>query len=177
MTIEQLRQVVPPPASPIEVPSDDLWDRVRRTFGDLPPDYRDFLRAYGTGCLCEFIWIFNPATPNRHLNLPAQSVELSEVFRTINASGLEPHIPIFPEPHGVLPFGTTDDGDFLVWETGGRTADWPVSIMPAREPRIAFSVGMTAFLVGVLDGSIDCDALPADLASAPRVFTPKSYGP
>jgi hypothetical protein len=69
MSMARLKQIVVPPERPVEVPDDSVWDAVRALFGEIPADYREFVETYGTGCLCEFIWIYNPASPNEYLNL------------------------------------------------------------------------------------------------------------
>lgn len=70
-----LEAIVSPPAKPNEVPDARLWRAVESSLTKLPTDYRTLLSRYGTGSFDSFIWIFNPAARNPHLNLEQQVQE------------------------------------------------------------------------------------------------------
>src|SRR5947209_4673448 len=132
MSIELLESIIAPPENPQEVPDSTLWQAVETDLTRLPADYKDFVSRYGTGSIDSFIWIFNPASRNPHLNFQQQVRKQLEVLREINERETEPFIPLFPNSSGVLPFGITDNGDLLFWETNGDPDNWAVGVFEAR---------------------------------------------
>jgi hypothetical protein len=76
----------------------------------------------------------------------------------------EPAYRIFPEPGGLLSWGSNQLGDVFWWLTEGEPEQWPV-IMWARGPvrTFRFDGGMVEFLCAILSG--DSAALPAGLES------------
>ncbi len=174
MSLEQLENIFPPPDIPLELPTPEQWRFVEASIGRLPNDYHRFINKYGTCAIDSFIWIFNPASKNPNLNLANQIERQLGVLKDINESGLEPNIPLFPEPTGVLPFGITDNGDVLLWETNKYSDTWTVSVLPSRSsPLIKFSMDMTNFLAAICEKRIHCQAFPIDFPSAqPRIIQP-----
>lgn len=175
MSIEHLQKIVPPPDNPKEIPNDQQWDAVESKTTILPDDYREFISKYGSGSLDSFIWIFNPGSMNPNLNLSQQIDKQLEVLREVNNSRIEPKIVLFPDRFGVLPFGITDNGDVLLWETIGEANNWTVGVLPSRNsPIIHFPKSMTAFLADICVGNIRCEAFPDDFPSISPVFIPKA---
>lgn len=171
MNMAKLEVILPPPVAPIEVPGGADWDAVEANLTKLPGDYRAFIQRYGTGCVDSFMWIFNPGSSNPNLNLQDQVRRQSEVLREINEGDMEAIIPIYPDPKGVLPFGITDNGDVLFWETGDEPDNWTVAVLEARSsPLLKFEMNMTSFLAGICDGSVICSAFPEDFPSAKPAF-------
>lgn len=167
MSIDRLEIVISPPDNPAEVPTNEVWREVEHDLAKLPNDYKDFINRYGTGCIDSFIWVFNPASSNNNLNLGVQVRLYAETLKNLNESGMEPRIVVFPTPHGVLPFGVTDNGDVLFWETNREPDSWAVAVLESRSwlPLLKFEMNMTSFLAGVSEGSIVCDAFPEDFPS------------
>jgi hypothetical protein len=100
------------------------------------------------------------------------------VFRQINAGGLEDHIPVFPEPRGWLPFGTTENGDIMAWETGPSVARWNLIVMPAGDiTRERFYMPMTEFLARLYSRGVVCDSFPDDLLELSLTFEPRPAAP
>jgi SUKH superfamily protein len=174
--MQTLHSILPRPASPVEIPSEADWKDVAQTIGAVPEDYREFLRAYGTGSIDRFVWIFNPASRNPNLNLFHQVPRQVAAFRELVATGCEAKVyPIFPEPAGLLPFGITDNGDVLLWHRNGMPKDWSVVLSASRSPTYEeFDSSMTGFLTAVLKNEINSRVLPAGFPSSSPVFSPLS---
>jgi uncharacterized protein (TIGR02996 family) len=118
--IDELRRVLPPPKRPLNAVGN--WAEVEQELGlRLPSDYKAFLSSYGSGT-AGCIEIVSP-------------LGLTQDVREwwANWSGLigdlaeyeEVPYPVFPEPGGLLPFGTLGDVDLLTWRTIGDPERWP----------------------------------------------------
>jgi len=173
MSLDPLSMLMPPPIRPMERPNSDQWAAVQSRWGILPNNYRDFIDAYGSGCIDEFIWIFNPAAANENINFSTQADRQIEALREINNAGLEAKMPLFPEPAGLLPLGITDNGDLIVWQTNGRPDEWIVGVVPSRSsPVLLFENDLIGFLSGLLNKKLSCEAFPSDFPSAEPSFSP-----
>lgn len=71
---------MPPPGG--HEPEHFDWSRIEDDLGlRLPGDYKRFLEKYGLGKIDNFMIVFHPTTPNRHLNLKKKiDDELSAAF-------------------------------------------------------------------------------------------------
>ena len=138
----------------------------------MPLDYKGYINAFGTGCLDDFIWVLNPFSSNRYLSLFSQGEAALQALRELQSDfGFEVPHPLFPEPGGLLPWGTTDNGDVLYWLTEGRPDDWPVVANAARGPEVErYAMGMSAFLAKVLTREIVSGILPDDFPGEEHSF-------
>jgi hypothetical protein len=70
---------------------------------------------------------------------------------------------LYPKDNGLIPFGVTDNGDFLFWVVNfkGNSELWTVAIIAARSPEVEyFDGGLTYFLEGLLKNKIKCKSFP-----------------
>jgi len=174
-SLKELVEVLAPPESPLEVPAESDWSRCKRDLGMLPSDFIDFLSIYGTGTIDEFLWIFNPASKNEFLEFESSIRRILEALReTASQFPGDFPMPIYPDPGGFLPFGTSDNGDTLFWVTEGEPDEWKVAVMGPRSPDVFhFSGGMVEFLTQVLLRKVSCDRFPDDFPGDPPItFTP-----
>src|ERR1035437_3681451 len=111
MSIESLLTILPPPPNPVEVPTSGNWNSTEMLLRRLPGDYKAFVERFGTGSLGGFLWILNPASKNRHLNLLREMEPILNALRELRESGEPCPYPLHPEPDGLLPFGKSDNGD------------------------------------------------------------------
>lgn len=170
MTIETLIKVIPPPATPTDSYTGP-WPPIERQLRVvLPPDYKDFVRLYGSGYFMEFLGIKVPRSRNPNIRLishakayPAESFESDEVpYR------------LWPQPGGLLPFGTTDNGDELFWLPHGPPADWSIIVWDRGFGTFeAFDCDLTDFLAGLATGEILPTAFPEDLSTCGCLFKPR----
>ena len=59
--LERLRQLLPPPANPVEPGRPDGWAKVEAALGTgLPGDFKGFTELYGSGTVDDFLYLFNP---------------------------------------------------------------------------------------------------------------------
>ncbi|WP_304171722.1 SMI1/KNR4 family protein [Phenylobacterium aquaticum] len=174
MTIENLLKVIPPPAEPFEAFL-GTWELIEGDLGTrLPQDYKDFVRLYGSGRFLEFMGVDVPRSRNPNLRLETKVYWLCHGLGPLE---FLPH-PMWPAEGGMIPFGGTDNGDYLLWIARGAPDDWPVAIWNLRDG--AFEVierDLTDFLAGLATGEITTGMLPSDLLPCDRPFRPHSARP
>jgi hypothetical protein len=107
MTIQALIKFLPLPDDPFEKGIANEWLNVETAIGiSLPNDYKEFINHYGSGSVCDFLYVFNPFSDNIFLNLKLQITERLDALRQLRKEDSEniSH-PLFPEPKGLLPWG------------------------------------------------------------------------
>jgi hypothetical protein len=171
MTIENLMKVVPPPAEPFEAFSGP-WEPIESEIGTaLPQDYKKFVQLYGRGYFMEFLGIAVPRAQNPNARLEYQVRAICSTFFDRD----ELPYPLWPTPGGLLPFGGTDNGDFLFWLPRGAPADWSVVVWDrgscSFEP---LECDLTDFLAGLATGEVLPKEFPDDLLPCECLFKANS---
>jgi hypothetical protein len=177
MSLSSLLTVLSPPPTPVEVPSTETWNATETQLKRLPEDYKSFLDRFGTGNVGGFIWILNPASQHRYLNLLLEIKSILTALRELRESGEPCPYPLYPEPGGLLPFGKSDNGDALYWLTAGAPERWPVVVNAARDPTYEkLECDMTDFLAGILSRRIRCSIFPEAFPNGWPTFVPAPPG-
>jgi hypothetical protein len=175
MAIEELLTVVPAPEKATETGSKTKWSKVEKDLGvALPADYKEFVSRYGTGLLSGFIRVFNPFAKSEYTNLVASVRRIGATNQMLRASeGARFPYSVFPDPAGLLPWGTDDNGNYYYWLTRGEPDHWPVVVGAGRHAKWQqFDVSMTTFLGKGLTREIDCQIWPDDF---PNDADPKTH--
>lgn len=173
MTIENLIKVAPPPADPFWA-FKGSWVAIEGELGTaLPQDYKDYVALYGSGCFMQFVRISIPKSWTVHLRLGAQVKWAAGVFRAYKDIGDNPPYPLWPDPGGLMAFGTTFDGDVLFWLARGAPQDWPVVFWDGsgHEAEL-FNCDMTDFLAGMATGAYLSDAFDLETLTDETKFEP-----
>ena len=174
--LERLRQLLPPPADPVEPGRPDGWGEVEGALGtELPSDFKAFTELYGSGTVDDFLYLFNPFTAGPDGNLLAEKDRVLDGYRQTRARFPERlPLPPFPDPGGVLPLGRTDNGDELYWVTQGDPDGWPVALLESRAARQeVHPMPVTEFLAALAANQLTSRILPGDLIGRPsHQFTP-----
>lgn len=158
--LQFLKKVAPPPNIPDEAHGD--WQQVEATIGlGLPNDYKDLISEYGTGRFSDFIYTFNPFSTNKWLNLTNTSKKILDGERTLRGDFSEFPFPLFPEPDGLFPWGSTDNGNYLYWYTKGEPQDWTIVVWESRGPEHeVYEMSITQFLGKWLSRELNCQVFP-----------------
>jgi hypothetical protein len=167
MTIETLLAAVPPPVAPFEAFAGP-WEAVEAEVGTaLPPDYKDFVRLYGSGHFMEFLGVSVPRSLNPNVRLESYVPKTCEAL--CGADGLT--YPLWPNAEGLLPFGATDDGDQLFWLPRGTPPNWGVVVWYRGLFEVEnFDCDMTNFLAGLATGDVVPRDFPSDLRTCEHLF-------
>jgi hypothetical protein len=176
--LEELVKLVPPPAEPRNAQGD--WDQIQQNLGlVLPADYKEYVELYGSGVLCSFFSIHSPFALERQYGVSTRQAwsARAEIFRDW---GEETHqevpFPIYPEPTGLLPWGTYGDVDVLGWRTGVVPDRWFIVYLDHWDGFFELrEMGFLRFLVAAIKGEVP---LPDNvfgkdiLLAEPRRFRP-----
>jgi hypothetical protein len=176
MSIQRLRTVLKVPTHPLAVGNANRWQSFEEELGGiLPADYKEFISCYGSGCIDGFLWIYNPFATNKNLNLLSQAKAVLHSFEILRDEfGEELPFPLFPAPNGVLPCGSTDNGDHLLWRFVDGRLQSPLMVMESRGPeRQEYDLSMTDFLADVLTRRILVKVFPPEFPSMTATFVPK----
>lgn len=123
--LKQFKSLVPPPPNPMGI--DTEWEQVESHLGvGLPTDYKEFISLYGTGSLQRFIHIWNFSDSRSTDPL----VGIAQVFAQLKyyrESEKCDEFEAFPNVNGLLPFASTDDGNYLFWKMNGKPRNWEVA--------------------------------------------------
>jgi hypothetical protein len=174
--LEQLRELLPPPADPVEPGRRDGWAVIEGALGTgLPSDFKAFTELYGSGKVDDFLYLFNPFADRQDGSLLFEKDRVLEGYRQTRARYPERlPLPAFPEPGGVLPLGRTDNGDELYWVTQGQPDQWPVALLESRAGRQeVHPMPVTRFLAALAANQLTSRVLPEDVLDRPsHRFTP-----
>jgi hypothetical protein len=174
--LEGLRQLLPPPADPVEPGRPDGWAAVEAAIGtQLPSDFKAFTEQYGSGMVDDFLYLFNPFAAGKDGNLLVEKDRVLAAYRQTRARFPDRlPLPPFPEAGGVLPLGRTENGDELYWVTEGHPDGWPVALLEARAAVLeVHPVPVTGLLAALAANQLTSRVLPDDVLGRPsHQFTP-----
>jgi hypothetical protein len=173
--LEVLAQILSPPVSPVDPPDEDAWISAEKALGlSLPPDFKAYVTRYGSGRIDDFLVVFNPAARLASMRLvPAIATYLDLVREIRGFAPDEVIFPIHPESSGLLPWGTTGNGNVGYWVTSPSDdpALWSIAVSEARGPGWFTHPGpLTKFLADALDRKIRVSVFPTDWPSETPVF-------
>ena len=122
-----------------------------------------------------FIWIYNPFSRNRNLNLMERIRKTTDQYRKLKKESMEycPY-PIFPEPDGIIAVGQTDNGDTVFWLSDSKDPDcWKILINKTRSNKFELhDENLTGFMAGLVKGVIKSDVVPRDFIDMTKPFLP-----
>jgi hypothetical protein len=172
--LAELIAVAPPPRDPVASWGD--WGSLERRLGlELPEDFKALIETYGSGSFSDFLV---PINPFRGTGLEWADRNILRFDREIRAEfPREMPYPIHPEPGGILPWATTDNGDVLYWLTAGDT--WPILVRDSRGPETAvYPFGAAEFLLRWLSGKLVCPIFTGwDVQSNPGFYPVRDLRP
>jgi hypothetical protein len=111
----------------MNIPTDQDIITAEKELGlSLPKSYIDFVQTYGTGQLCELFNIFVPEVDNENINLAIASKATREFIHESTDMGLwgesKPKVDT-KWIDSLIPFGNSDNGDILCWDTEKKDDD------------------------------------------------------
>jgi len=173
MSIEELSTILPPPANPKEVPSPVEFSAFEQEYSPLPEAYKEFIGRYGAGCIDGFLWIYSPIAANSNLSMKDQiSRQLDAIRNALQDGGHFPY-DVSERSGEFLPFGITDNGDFLLWRTVGSPNAWSIVVLESRLGYYEeFALSVVVFLVQVLTRRLRVSVFPDDFPSNEPKFVP-----
>ena len=157
------------PARPVAPPD---WVSVQGRVGSvLPGDYRSLVEHAGPLRLGNFLTVFAPGATNPNVDLLEQMGRRLGALHDIKQAFTDvcPY-PLWFEPGGLLPWGSSDNGDGLYWLTRAHPDQWTVVVGEARGLRYEeHSLSVCDFLAGFASGAVRSTILPADAGARATV--------
>lgn len=155
MSVDQLFELVKPPAHPVHTGPPEAWATAEKMLATaLPQDFRCVCALYGSGTFVDtFIGIYNPFDPSYRRTLESELASLRILEqRTFSDFG---GYFVFPDPFGLLPWGTDENGGILCWIAEGEPDEWPVFTVPhGGEDCERWDMSMTSFLAAAFTNRI-----------------------
>lgn len=139
------------------------WKVVEADLGTaLPADYKALADHYPGVLVDSFLAVFHPVPREGNFSL-REFADQTLGYLRLRREDLPHHVPyaLFPEPGGLLPWGVTDNNNFLFWLTAGQPDEWQV-VVTDNEEWWTHRGSMRSFLAGVLRKEIRCPVLPDD---------------
>jgi hypothetical protein len=169
---DRLIQLVPPPQTPADAGTPELWSQVEEKLGTaLPQDYKRLVNTYGVGWFANYFCIYSPFSEKMPLSQPV-------LWEWIGKVGDYPEFhhpfPVFPLQGGLLPLGTSNNADPLCWLTEGPPDEWVIiSLDNHYSPAFRkIPTSLCGLLAGWFSGEITGDWYPKDVKpTIKRVFT------
>ena len=173
--VEELARVVeldPQPRMRVD------WARVEDKLGRrLPSDYKVFAERFGPGHFDEYIWVAVPHGFGPRLDFFEQLQERVNTLRSLADAGIPIPYPLYPEEKGLIPWGSSIDGEALYWVTDHDDPDrWTVVLHLHRtDDWFGFQGSATHLLYSLLTGQAAVPVLPDSFGSEPHSFI--RFGP
>lgn len=166
--ISELTHVLLPPRSPTLVPADGEFVLLEEQLGTrLPADFHDYWKTYGAGAISDFVGILRPQQHPPHRDYVASALESLRLDQPRPATNWQAH----PALCGLLPWGTSDNGDVLCWRMIDKPDSWPVAVLPPRSEEVDdYGMSMTRFLARWVSGELVVKSFPKDIVHG---FTPR----
>jgi hypothetical protein len=155
---KRLTSLLPVPESPRGLDTD--WESIEHELGIvLPSDYKQFINHFGTGLIqgssldygCLSVWNYREASNNFSLLDDVSSV-ISE-YHDAREKGYSLIYPFYPEKGGLLPFASTQNGDYFNWRMVGISEKWDVVFYDSSRVEMVLFKGkrFMPVLVGLLE--------------------------
>ncbi|MGV9329203.1 SMI1/KNR4 family protein [Streptosporangium sandarakinum] len=166
--IARLERLIGPP---LKTPPLVNWDKVEGEAGLIfPDDFKNWAARYSHTRISNFLYIHHPGIYPEYAQAEAEHRigQLREVIEDwgsidlIGPDGVEREedpFPLYPEPGGVYPWGSTDNGDYLLWLTDQNPEKWSIVVTDISSWWHCES-NFIEFIIGLLDGSIRCPIFP-----------------
>jgi hypothetical protein len=131
--LARLKLYIPPPARPNLGPG--TWEEAFAALGTrLPEQYVDLMSLYGGGLWGNWLECYQPLGSHRFRGLVPFWKSLIDGHHMTKET-FPDHVPplMWPDPGGLLPFGSSADGDKIGWVCHGDPETWKVVLVPRHE--------------------------------------------
>ncbi|MEU6743019.1 SMI1/KNR4 family protein [Streptosporangium sandarakinum] len=183
-TVADLMEIIGPPTKPASAVD---WAAIEAETGLVfPSDYKAWAARYADIQLNGFLYVNRPygdgAAREYGIHRTGQLRSLIEEWDTIDLvddEGREtevPPFPLYPESGGVYPWGSTDNGDYLLWLTGPDPEQWTIVITDGKT-WWHYPGSLMDFLVGIMSRKVRCPLFPEDFPDGTDVeeYTPEDH--
>ncbi|MGW0576253.1 hypothetical protein ACWD25_09835 [Streptomyces sp. NPDC002920] len=123
----------------------------------FPPDYREFVAAFGAGSLEDSLFLSIPRLGNPAAPLTVGRIRQDVLQNDSMNDWQDPRPEPRPALEDMLIWGETNGADALCWVTSHPDPDrWPVAVWASQDGGWAlYECGMTEFVLRVLQGDFE----------------------
>ncbi|MGA4838854.1 hypothetical protein [Streptomyces sp. G45] len=139
------------------------WGEISAELGtELPADFKALSEAYPPLTIDEFLAILIP-TPGAERFFISGVRRLLDMLRHRRDRGASRGYVPYPEEHGLLPWGSSSEGDIFYWKTSdGGPDSWTILVSGRNDDWCEFQGSLTEYLAGLVSGAVPPDGLPPD---------------
>lgn len=172
MSVSKLVTLVPPPSHPVESGSDADWKAIEAVFRtELPCDYRDMCKVYGTGR-----FRLGTAVSIELYNLfDKQLLKRALAFRENLTMGAQEEAPelLAASDSSILPITHDIRGQYIAYVCNGPPSSWPlITFWRGFERYTIFNLKVSEFLTEVFSCRLDPVIYTAEDLSNRATFVP-----
>jgi hypothetical protein len=137
------------------------WEVLHEDLGvALPPDFRALAEAYPKLFFDEFLLV-NLPEPGEELSFAASVRASAEIVRLLSDAGMAKGYVPFPEPGGLLEWGSSDCGDSFYWRTWSKSpSDWSIVVSGRNDDWSEYAIGVVDFLAAVFRKDFTIPGMP-----------------
>ncbi|MGW2282947.1 hypothetical protein [Streptomyces sp. NPDC001770] len=126
----------------------------------LPEDFKELARSFPALEIGEFLRLWVPAPGDEDAYLGAVNYYL-ETLKDLADSGEAEGWSPYPAANGLIPWGSSLDGDIFYWCTKGACSeDWTVVANGSNGSWWEVGLSLISSIVGLIDGTCDSGELP-----------------
>ncbi|MFF3848266.1 SMI1/KNR4 family protein [Streptomyces sp. NPDC002328] len=130
----------------------------------LPDDYKEFVTAYGPGCVNDQLYLFHPRAEGGDEGLRLESLWEQAAYGyselSLSAPEMYPH-PVYPAPGGCIPVARSISGNYVfLAPPGNGTSCW--SVMLDVGQWVELQMSFTDFLWAALLGELEIPVIEGD---------------
>ncbi|MEV6986879.1 SMI1/KNR4 family protein [Sphaerisporangium sp. NPDC051017] len=183
-SLADLIAIIGPPSKPATAVD---WPAIEAEVGlTFPDDYKAWANTYADLQLNGFLYLSRPEPAGRERQAAIATVDqlrdLVEDWPTIDLlddlgnESEAPPFPFYPQPGGLYFWGSTDNGDFLLWLTDPDPQKWTIVVTDGTF-WWHFQGSLLDFLVGILTHKVRCPVFPDDFPDGVGIeeFTPEDH--
>jgi hypothetical protein len=158
-TLDQLVQLIPPPAHPLELADSKLRKAVERILGfSFPNELREFAVRYGSGVFRDGpeggieLTVFNPAAPAYLHRVLEECNYLQQIANSDRKDDMA--YDVYPKRPGLFPWGQDNRGDDFFWLIDDSSSSWAVIVRGAHYEWARVEVSLVTFLMQCVTNSL-----------------------
>ncbi|PWI19347.1 SMI1/KNR4 family protein [Streptomyces sp. Act143] len=145
----------------LPTPASIDWPRLEGVLGTaLPADYKLLCELYPAFVLSDFILVSGPA-PGAEVTWAEDTEDLEIVAEWCEDADLAIPMHPYPAAGGLLPWATSNQGDYFLWTTSpDGPQEWMVTVASRNGAWWHYAGGAVQFLADLVSGVLEPWALP-----------------
>lgn len=146
----------------LPTPKNVDWARVESELGVvLPADFRLLCELYPVFALSDFMYLGAPEPGAEVAWVQAAHENLEIIAEWCENADLDVPMYLYPAPGGLLPWGTSNQGDYFLWTTNPAGAqEWIVTVASRNGGWWHYTGGVIQFLADLVSGILEPWGLP-----------------